>query len=139
MPVKKTEWMVQPVKSGWYRYRVVDLRLRSTDIGSAILIRVEVDDDPRTHLGIGYAMAGRLEDARNVLAELEAVKLSGWTAWFRAAINSWLGNKGEAFRMLDFRPHHDWLAAVGIGLEFKPLRGDPRLHALRKRMNLPPV
>ena len=50
-----------------------------------------------------------------------------------------LGNKDEAFRMLNFQPHHDWLSSVGFLYEFKPLRGDSRFAALMKRMNLPPV
>jgi hypothetical protein len=45
----KTEWMVQPVKSGWHRYKILNLRVRSTDLTSAILIRVEIDHDPITH------------------------------------------------------------------------------------------
>lgn len=45
----KTEWMVQPVKSGWYRYKILNLRVQSTDLASAILIRVEIDHDPITH------------------------------------------------------------------------------------------
>jgi hypothetical protein len=44
-----TEWMVQPVKSGWFRYKALDLKVRSTDSASAILVRVEIDDDPTTH------------------------------------------------------------------------------------------
>jgi hypothetical protein len=47
--VPMTEWIVQPVKSGWYRYRLLNLQVRSTDIASAILVRVEIDDDPITH------------------------------------------------------------------------------------------
>jgi hypothetical protein len=45
IPLPFTERMVQPIKSGWHRYAMLNLQLRSTDIGSAILVRVEVDDD----------------------------------------------------------------------------------------------
>ncbi len=89
------------------------------------------------YLGIGYAMAGRTEEARKVLSEFESMKLTGWTAHWRASINTLLGNKDEAFRMLNYEPHHDWLSAVRDD-GFKPLRGDPRFLALMKRMNLPP-
>jgi serine/threonine-protein kinase len=89
------------------------------------------------YLGFAYAKAGRIEDARSVLARLESMKLSGWNAWFRAVMYTLLGNKDEAFRMLNFQPHHDWLSAIGGMDEFKPLRGDPRYDALVKRMNVP--
>jgi tetratricopeptide (TPR) repeat protein len=49
------------------------------------------------YLGFAYAKAGRIEDARTVLARLESMKLSGWTAWFRAVMYTLLGNKDEAF------------------------------------------
>jgi tetratricopeptide (TPR) repeat protein len=90
-------------------------------------------------LGVGYAKAGRIEEARKVLAGLEGMRLSGWTAWWRASIHTVLGNKDEAFRMLNYQPHHDWLSSVGFLAEFKPLRGDPRFDALLKRMSVPQV
>src|SRR6266542_2664689 len=45
----KTEWMVQPVKSGWYRYKILNLRVRSTDIDIQVFRRVEIDNGPITH------------------------------------------------------------------------------------------
>jgi serine/threonine-protein kinase len=100
---------------------------------------VEIAPNLRGYLAVVYARAGRTQEALKVLAELEAKKLTGFTAWERASINAVLGNKDEAFRMLNFQPHHDWLSSVGFMDEFKSLRGDPRFHALLKRMNLPPV
>jgi hypothetical protein len=54
VPSPLTERMVQPVKSGWHRYTVLNLQVRSVDVGSAILVRVEIDNpltdgDPITH------------------------------------------------------------------------------------------
>jgi len=49
VPSVLTERMAQPVKSGWHRYTVLNLQLRSVDVGSAILVRVEIDNDPITH------------------------------------------------------------------------------------------
>ena len=91
------------------------------------------------YLGWAYAKAGRTEEARSVLAHLEGMPLSGWTAWFRASLYTLLGNKDEAFRMLNFRPHHDWLSALGGQDEFKSLRGDSRYDALVKHMNIPVI
>jgi eukaryotic-like serine/threonine-protein kinase len=88
--------------------------------------------------GIGYAKAGRLKEARNLLAELEQQKVTPWNAFWRANINTSLGNKDEAFRWLNYEPHHMWIAGVRTGDLWKPLRGDPRHLALLRRMNLPP-
>jgi serine/threonine-protein kinase len=89
------------------------------------------------YLGVGYAMAGRIEEAKQVLRRIEEMKLSGWTAFWRAGIHVLLGNKDEAIRMLSFQPHHDWLSSVRFPDAFKALHGDPRFLALVKRMNLP--
>jgi eukaryotic-like serine/threonine-protein kinase len=88
--------------------------------------------------GIGYAKAGRLEEARKLLAELEQQKITPWNAYWRAILNAWLGNKDEAFRWLNHEPHHMWIADVRGNDWFKPLRGDSRHLALLRRMNLPP-
>lgn len=53
VPSPQSEWMVQPVKSGWYRYKVLHVQLRSTDVRSAILIRVEIDDQAPTDSDTG--------------------------------------------------------------------------------------
>jgi tetratricopeptide (TPR) repeat protein len=104
---------------------------------AAIKKGVEVAPVLRGYLGIVYAKAGRVEDTRKILAEYEAMKLTGWTAWWRANFNVLLGNYDEALRMLNFQPHHDWISAMGFLKEFKPLRSDARFQALVKRMNLP--
>lgn len=90
------------------------------------------------YLGVGYAMAGRIEESRKVLRQIEAMKLSGWTAWWRASIQALLGNLEEAVRLLHFQPHHDWLAGIRFLDGFRGLHGDSRILALIKRMNLPP-
>jgi serine/threonine-protein kinase len=100
---------------------------------------VEIAPNLRGYLGMVYARAGRAQEARKILAEYEAVKLTGWTAWWRALISILLGNKEEAVRMLLFTPHHDWLAGIWVDPSYKPLRGDPRYEALVTRMNLPRV
>jgi len=88
--------------------------------------------------GIGYAKAGRLEETRKLLAELEQQKVTPWNAFWRAILNAWLGNKDEAFRWLNHKPYHAWIVVIRFGDWFKPLHGDPRLLDLLHRMNLPP-
>lgn len=54
-------------------------------------------------------------------------------------IHAALGELDQAFRWLEFQPHHAWLAWVCVlpwtGLE--RLYGDPRFAAALRRMNLP--
>jgi Hypothetical glycosyl hydrolase family 15 len=40
------DWLVQ-CETGEYRYRYLKMRVRSTDLNSAVLVRFETDDDPR--------------------------------------------------------------------------------------------
>jgi serine/threonine protein kinase/tetratricopeptide (TPR) repeat protein len=86
-----------------------------------------------------YVKAGRLDDGRKMLAELERLQVTPWTAVWRAGLNAMLGNKDEAFRWLNYEPHHDWVSGFRVMDEYKPLRSDPRFAAALKRMNLPPI
>ena len=83
-------------------------------------------------LGYAYAVAGRREEAEKVAA------LTPYP-FEQATIFVALGDKDRAFKALD---RSIPLGPVRIGRslthpEFAPLRGDPRLKALRKRVGLP--
>ncbi|MHC4143457.1 MAG: protein kinase domain-containing protein [Planctomycetota bacterium] len=85
-----------------------------------------------------YAMAGRLDEARQALAELEADH-TPWDSWFIALIYVALGEKDQAFRWLEAAygpPNHPYLPWMKHSPEFKPLRDDPRFGDLLRRMNL---
>jgi TolB-like protein/DNA-binding winged helix-turn-helix (wHTH) protein/Flp pilus assembly protein TadD len=63
------------------------------------------------------------------------------TGWYRLAeINTYLGDKEEAFRWLekavDERPN--WITFMKVDPTLDPLRSDPRFGALLQRMGLPP-
>jgi tetratricopeptide (TPR) repeat protein len=86
-----------------------------------------------------YAMAGRLDEARQVLAELEA-DYAPWDTWQIALIYVALDEKDQAFRWLEEAygpPNHPYLPWMSCAPGFKPLRGDPRFDDLLRRMNLP--
>lgn len=89
-------------------------------------------------LGITYAKAGRREDALRILAEIEALPPSTWTAHSLASLHAVLGNGDEALRWLDYDPPHGWVAwlASSPDPEWEALREDPRLQAMLDRMNL---
>ena len=89
----------------------------------------------RGRLAVTYALAGRDDDARAQLAELEAEELTGWYAMQRASVHTALGEVDEAFELLAFEPHHAWLPGIRVGKSFAPLRDDPRFDELMERMN----
>lgn len=91
------------------------------------------------YLACGYLRAGRPEETKSMLAELKRMEVTPWTAFWRATLNAGLGNKDEAFRWIDFEPHHDWIASIGFLEEFRTLRADPRFAAKLKQMNVPAV
>jgi TolB-like protein/tetratricopeptide (TPR) repeat protein len=68
-------------------------------------------------LGHSYALAGRLEEARQALAELEADH-TPWDTWFIALIYVASGEKDQAFRWLEVaygppnHPHQDRLTGL---------------------------
>ena len=95
----------------------------------------------RGALGMVYAKAGRTEEARALLAELKQQKTTPWTAFWMMSAHASLGELDEAFRWLEWEPHHAWVAWVRVldwaGLD--AMRKDPRYPAHLRRMNLPPL
>jgi TolB-like protein/Tfp pilus assembly protein PilF len=90
-------------------------------------------------LGCAYAVAGRTEEALQILAELEKEKPSPFEAYGLAELYTCLGNKDEAFRWLNFEHAHCWVPWVRVHPTFKSLRDDPRFDELLRKMNLPPL
>ena len=82
-----------------------------------------------------YALADRREEARQIAAEIEAEN-NPRNARSLAKIYTALGEKDEAFRWLETAYEYrlsPWLMIP----PFEPLRDDPRLQDLLRRMNLP--
>jgi TolB-like protein len=83
-------------------------------------------------LGRAYALAGRREDAEKIAA-------AQWRPIEQASIFVALGDKDRAFEALN-RAIPLGPVRVGRDLtypEFNPIRGDPRVKALRKKVGLP--
>ena len=88
-----------------------------------------------------YAQAGRSEEARKVLAELEADPRP-YDRWFVAQTYAVLGEKEEALRWLEgaFAPlplHHPYVPWTGQMSAFEPLHAEPRFQELMSRLGLP--
>ncbi len=92
----------------------------------------------RFEIGLAYAAAGRIEDARGVLAAVEQLEPTPWWARRRAELHMALGEKDEAVRWLNFTPRTPLLPGIRVSEIFRPLHGDPRFIELLKSMNLPP-
>jgi adenylate cyclase len=88
-------------------------------------------------IGIVHAMAGRQDEGRRIMAELETGQVTGNAALQFAALEAALGNVDKAFRWLAFEPAHGLLPWVRVDPAFITLRGDPRFAALMRRLNLP--
>jgi tetratricopeptide (TPR) repeat protein len=100
-------------------------------------------DDPelamRSFLGIAYALAGRMDDARKQLAEMHKSKeeVPDHHVWF-GEIHAALGEKDEAFRWLDqaLAAREAWLPHVRFDPGTSHIRSDPRFAELHRKMGL---
>jgi serine/threonine protein kinase/Tfp pilus assembly protein PilF len=100
---------------------------------------VEVAPQWSYHLARTYAMVGREDEAREILAEWEKKEPSPSVAHALVVMNTALGNVDEAFRWLNYEPSHAWTPWVRVGPKYKPLHSDPRFNELLRKMNLPPL
>ncbi len=97
----------------------------------------EVAPAYRSYIGIAYAVAGRVEDARKVLAEIEQLKTTPWWALRRAELHAALGDREEAIRWLYYEPRAPLFPEIRGNPLFNFLHSDPRFLELMKRINLP--
>ena len=88
-------------------------------------------------LGHTLALAGRRDEARQILADLKRRDSSNY--WGAAEIHTALGETDEAFRSLEmaYEFPHIWIAWVRELPNFAPLRSDPRFQDLVHRLELP--
>jgi eukaryotic-like serine/threonine-protein kinase len=100
-------------------------------------LMTKADPSWRHELGATYALAGRADDARRILAELEAEEPNSWIALGLADVHAALGNREEAIRWLQYEPRHAWWMGIRRKPVFDSLRGDPRFDALVQLLKLP--
>ncbi|HEX9901468.1 MAG TPA: tetratricopeptide repeat protein, partial [Acidobacteriota bacterium] len=89
-----------------------------------------------------YAMAGRKDEARKMLAELLGAKpkpTGAWDGWFLPEVYAALGDKDEAFRWLEaaVEERSTFVPWMRDNPAYAPLRSDPRFQDLVRRMKLP--
>ena len=86
-----------------------------------------------------YVKAGRLDEARRILADTERRPATPIVALNLALMSSALGDADGFFRWIDYEPHHAWVPWIRVApLWTTPsIRRDPRFQAEMRRMNLP--
>jgi len=92
----------------------------------------------RAPLARTYALAGRIDDARAVLAAIES-KATGMDAWFLAQAYLVLGDEEQALRCIErsYEARWSWIPWVGLDRPYAPLYEHPHFKAILARMNLP--
>jgi serine/threonine-protein kinase len=99
----------------------------------------EVAPPFRYLLGCTYALAGRKEEARKILAEMEKEEPTPWNARCLVYLYIALGDNDKAFQWLAYEHPAFSLPWVRVSPHAEPLRDDPRFDELLKKMNLPPL
>lgn len=91
------------------------------------------------HLGYAYALSGKGEEARQVLADLEEIAKEKYvSAYYFAIIHLGLGEQELTFQWLEraFEERAGFLAFIKVEPMFDPLRSDARFSNLLERMGL---
>ncbi len=88
-------------------------------------------------LGHTYAAIGQIEKAEKILDEYEKTPVIPFTAQGRTILYTALGRYDEAFKWLNYEPHHAWTAWSAVMPEAEGLRKDPRFQDFLERLNLP--
>jgi serine/threonine-protein kinase len=90
-------------------------------------------------LGQALALVGRVDEARGILAQLEARAAAGYvTPYHLAFVHTGLGEHERALDLLEraFDERSGAIYAIKGSFLFAPLRAHPRFLALLARMNL---
>jgi tetratricopeptide (TPR) repeat protein len=99
---------------------------------------VELNPQRNLELAITYARSGHRDEAEKIIHELENSEVSQSVARNLVKLNDALGNIDEAFKWLDYKPHHLLLPWIAVNPTLsKSFRDDPRFEEFLKRLNLP--
>jgi tetratricopeptide (TPR) repeat protein len=113
-------------------------RKRMHDSAIAIFQRaVSVSPASRWNLATAYIMAGRLDEARKIVAVLDSLPTNAFRAWNRALLHAQLGELDEAYRWAMYEPSHAWLPWFRTMDFMAAFRADPRYPEFLRRVKLP--
>jgi Flp pilus assembly protein TadD len=105
----------------------------------AVLIARGRTPETVTWLAVGYAMAGKREEAERLLNELKQISKKQYVPeTFFAYIYTALGQKEQAFGVLEraYREHDSTLIGLKTHPWLDPLRSDTRFADLLRRVGL---
>jgi tetratricopeptide (TPR) repeat protein len=91
-------------------------------------------------LGYAYIVSGRIEEGKEILAELDTkydTIPSPWGALQRSRMYAALKDYDNAIKWYDFEPHHHFTPWVVRGSDDSLFVKDPRYKVLLRKMNLP--
>jgi TolB-like protein/tetratricopeptide (TPR) repeat protein len=93
---------------------------------------------PRTFsLGIAYALAGRVDEAREVLETIKKRPPTSYNMWARAMVEMYLGDNDGFFASIAHEPHHAFVPWVRVEPAMVRFKDDPRYAQLFARLKLP--
>jgi serine/threonine protein kinase/tetratricopeptide (TPR) repeat protein len=100
------------------------------------------EGDPRMAAARGhaYAVSGKKDSAKNVLADLKSLSSQRYVAPVEIAlVYTGLDDKEKAFEWLEkaYQDHSPWLIWLKVDPRFDRLRSDPRYADVLRRMGLP--
>ncbi len=107
---------------------------------NALELAGAADTDIQLDLGFAYAVSGRPDEARRILANLQQLHQQGIVpAASLATLYGALGESNEAFVWLEkaYQERDPQLTYLKAGRRFEPLRKDPRFGQLVRRVGLP--
>ncbi|MGO9127515.1 MAG: tetratricopeptide repeat protein [Terriglobales bacterium] len=107
---------------------------------NALELAGAADTDIQVDLGFAYAVSGRSNEARRILANLQQLHQQGIVpAASLATLYGALGESNEAFVWLEkaYQERDPQLTYLKAGRRFEPLRKDPRFGQLVRRVGLP--
>ncbi|HET9786375.1 MAG TPA: hypothetical protein VFP47_04540, partial [Pyrinomonadaceae bacterium] len=90
-------------------------------------------------LGYAYAVAGKPQEARQILAELKELSDKTYISpYYPAMIHAGLGEKDQAIEFLEklYQDHDEFLSTLKVDEPFDGLHSDPRFVDLLRRINL---
>ena len=89
-------------------------------------------------VGIAYAQAGRMDEARGVLQTLLKRPATAYSMWARAMLALHIGDADQFFTSIAFTPHHAFATWVCAEAPITRFKDDPRYPALFARFKLSP-
>jgi TolB-like protein len=125
---------------GWVYLRSGKQEDAIREFQNALQLAGAADTDIQLDLGFAYAVSGRPDEARKILAILQQLHQQGIVpAASLATLYGALGEPNEAFVWLEkaYQERDPQLTYLKAGRRFEPLRGDPRFAQFVRRVGLP--